>query len=174
MRFALVEALPFSAERVFEAARDDLPRIVPYLSDVDGVELCSDSVDEGGARVQVHRWTGAMRSLPLLIRPFLRPELLRWEQTTRWGALVAEWTVRVPALGAAVSARGVSRYVAKDATSCAVDIEGDVDFRPAEGSPLAGVPASASPTVERAVVGLVVPLIGRTTAAVGRYLDDRR
>lgn len=173
MRFALVEALPFSAERVFAAARDDLPRIAPYLGDVDRVEVCSDAVEDG-ARVQVHRWTGAARALPMLLRPFVRPEMLRWEQTTRWGALVAEWTVRVPALGAAVSARGVSRYVAKDAASCAVDIEGDVDFHPAQGTPLAGVPASASPAVERAVVGLVVPLIGRTTAAVGRYLDDRR
>jgi hypothetical protein len=174
MRFASREWLPFSAGRVFAAQRDEVDRIVPYLPDVEQVEQISEARAAGGDLVHVHRWTGSARSLPVLLRPFVRPEFLRWHQTTRWsgGTLVATWSIAVPALGTAIETGGVSRYIEGASSTCTVEIEGDLSFRPGASGELGHVPASAVPVVERFVVGVVVPMIARTTVAVGRYLRE--
>lgn len=171
MRFTVREKVPFAPERVFAAERDELDAIVPFLIDVERVTLRSASTSAEGDPVQVHRWTGAARSLPAFVRPMVRPELLTWEQTTLWSAstLTATWSIAVPAMGDAVEARGTRLYRLDEARACAVVVDGEITFRGTPG----GAPPSAAPFVERFVVGLVVPMVGRTTVAVGRYLEQQ-
>lgn len=176
MRFTVHETVPFAPERVFTAERDELAAIVPFLSDVEGVTLRSEVTGADGDAVQVHRWLGSPRALPVFVRPMVRPELLMWDQTTRWsaGTLTATWSIVVPAMGDAVEARGTRTYQLQGrGTGCAVVVEGDITFRTAAPGAM-GVPPTAAPFVERFVVGLVVPMVGRTTVAVGRYLERKR
>lgn len=172
MRFTVRESVPFPPARVFAAERDELDAIVPFLPDVQRVVLRSDERGADGHRTQVHRWTGSAESIPLLLRAVVREDWLQWDQTTRWeeDRLSASWSIAVPALGAAVEARGVRRYE-PDGIVCAVGVDGELTVRATGVDALVALPPSAVPFVERFAVGLVVPMIGRTTVAVGRYLQ---
>ena len=175
MRFDHAETVPHPLDRVFAAQRDALVEAVRSLEEVERVELRSESRRADGAVEQVHVWTGSPKVLPALVRPMVPAHLLQWRQRTLWDPAhhTGTWVIDVPGLGEAVDARGVNRYAAvPGGTRCTV--EGDFSFRPDRLAELRTVPPAAVPLVERVVVSLVVPLVGKTAAAVSRYLDAAR
>ena len=54
------------------------------------------------------------------------------------------------------------------------DLEGDFSFHPDRVPQLQSIPAVAVPMIEKAVVGMIVPMIERTGSAVAKYLDESR
>lgn len=175
MRFEVREDTKYARATVFDAHRDHVVDIVPYLPDVEKIELRSSSRHANGREEQVHWWTGSPAALPALLRPLVPPALLQWKQTTLWDpqTCTASWSIEVPGMAEAILAQGVNRYV-EDKGLCRIEIEGDFEFHPERVPQLSKIPSSAVPMVEKAVVSLIVPMIERTGSAVAKWLDANR
>lgn len=174
MRFDVVETVRHGPEQVFLAHRDRLADTIVYLDDVERVECRSSTRHAGGAVEQVHLWYGSPSVLPLLVRPFVPPHLLQWRQRTWWDPVerMARWEIDVPGLGTVIESAGTNRYEAHDGGWTRLVIGGDFHFRPERLEALErSLPPAAGPMVEKIAVGLVVPMVQRTGAAVSRFLD---
>lgn len=174
MDFSDVERSPYPRPRVFAAHRDELASVVADLPEVRRVELRSHAVQASGAIEQLHHWFGTHAALPLLVRPFVREDLLAWTQRTVWdeGRWCADWTIEVPGVGQAVECTGRHVYE-DDGGGTRIAVTGSFTFDPARSSQLASVPESAVPMVEKMVVSLIVPMIKRSGHAVSQYLSRR-
>ncbi len=173
MRFDVVEDTRHPREVVFSAHKDRLLEIVPFLEDVEKIELRGRASHADGREEQTHLWYGSPSVVPALVRPMVPPHLLQWLQKTVWSrkTWTAEWTIDVPGLGGTVEASGRNVYV-EAGGKCRIEVSGDFAFRPEKVKELAAVPASVVPMVEKIVVGLIVPLVQRTGVAVSRFLDE--
>lgn len=174
MEFSDDERSPYPREHVYAAHRDELEAVVAGLAEVRRVELRSRAVQADGSIEQMHHWFGSPSALPLLVRPFVREDLLVWTQSTVWTQTEwrARWVIEVPGVGDAVSCRGEHAYE-EDGVGTRISVRGSFEFDPTRSSTLASVPASAVPMVERMVVSLIVPMIKRSGAAVSDYLSGR-
>ena len=83
MHLSISEPLPLPADEVFHLLRDDMPALVPFLHDVDRIEVL-ERRDEPGTVHIVNLWQGSTARIPGPARPFLNAELLSWKDHATW------------------------------------------------------------------------------------------
>lgn len=172
MEFSVSDEAPWPRQRVFETHRDGFAVIAPRMDEVDRVALRSRAVGADGVVIQVHEWVGNPAALPRLLRPFVSPQMLRWEDEARWDphAFTCTWQVHVPALGPVAEIRGQHRYI-ETPGGCRIALDGRFDLHPEQWRGLT-LPPGAAPWIERFVVSLIVPLVRRSGQVVIEHLAD--
>ena len=173
MQFSSRDESKHPRDAVFATQRDRLLEVVPFLSGVERVQQLSREDRSDSVVVVRNEWTGSPSALPILLRPFVPPQVLRWRDETLWdpATWVATWSMEVPALGPAVSIHGTSRFeiVAKGS---AVAVQGEFTFHPERLPRAPDMSPRMTPIFERFVVSLIVPMIRDSSRAVTRFLDD--
>jgi hypothetical protein len=160
-------------ERVYLTYRDDLPSLAAYLPDVSRI-VVEERVEREGGVDQLNIWHASTR-IPSVVKAFVRPEMLSWEDHARWddAATLARWTLVVPALRNQVTCTGETRIRA-DPMGCQVEVVGDLQI---DLSRLPGmnrfVGKRLVPQIEAFISQLIAPNVERVNAALGRYLDDK-
>ena len=173
MRIHVIDELPYERELVFSTHRDRLRELVPYLRGVDRIDVSERQIDGSVVRFE-NVWYGTSNDVPAVIRPILKPELLRWIDRAAWDqdAWRCDWEIELTALPDAVTARGTSRFRDEGAETV-VEITGEFSINPDR---IPGVPAFAArraqPTIERFVVGLLEPNLTEANRAVEQYIED--
>lgn len=172
MKFNLVDEVPWPRDVVFRTHRDKLVELVPYLGNVDSVEI-RERREEGPVVRLLNHWSGSSSDVPAVIRPVLKPELLTWVDRATWDQSKwrCDWDITLNALPDAVTARGYNLFKDEgDAT--VIQIQGEFIVHPDR---IPGVPTlvakTAQSAVERFVVGLLQPNLRASNRAVEQYLD---
>jgi hypothetical protein len=70
------------ADEVYGLVRDQMLRLVPYMPNIDRIEIVEREEGAEGPRI-VNLWH-AKSQLPAMISRFLSPELLSWKDRARW------------------------------------------------------------------------------------------
>ncbi|NOY24634.1 MAG: hypothetical protein GXP62_02070, partial [Oligoflexia bacterium] len=83
MHLSITEALPLPPDDVFHLLRDDMPALVPYLYDIDRIDVVG-RVDQGEIVHIENLWHASMTHVPKPARPFVSPELLSWCDHATW------------------------------------------------------------------------------------------
>lgn len=77
------DVLDRPADQVYKLVRDELPKLVPYLPNINKVEVVSRK-DLGKGRVEiVNRWY-AKAEVPSALKKVINPELFSWKDTAVW------------------------------------------------------------------------------------------
>ena len=76
MDFKVTEIINHPHEEVYLTYRDRLPQLVPYLPNVDDVEVLEDEDTEEGKRL-LNRWI-VSGSIPRTVRPFFKDKRLSY------------------------------------------------------------------------------------------------
>ena len=92
MDFTCSDTVTHPAEVVHLLLRDDMTQILPYLPDVDGIEVLTREDEDRGVRL-VNLWRASEGAVPKVAKPFVKPEMLSWKDHALWlhGARKAEW-----------------------------------------------------------------------------------
>ena len=69
-------------EKVYNLVKDELPEIVPYLPNVDKIEVLERSVDKNKTHL-VNKWY-AKAEVPGMVKSFIKPELFCWKDVANW------------------------------------------------------------------------------------------
>ncbi len=161
-------------DRVYQAYRDDLPALAAYLPDISRIEVRSREERPDGVDL-LNVWY-ASTSIPSVAQAFVRPDMLRWEDSARWDntATLARWTLVVPAFRDQVTCSGETRLSADGPAHTKVVLAGnlDIDLRRIPGMNRF-LAATMKPQVEAFIVRLITPNLQRVNTALQRYLDDR-
>lgn len=160
--------------RVFQAYRDELAAVVPYMSNVEAINVLArtEVPSPTGPRVKLHNeWVGR-GEIPRPLQGVIRPEMLRWDDYAEWDQAdwCCRWELKVRVFRDSVRCSGTTRML-EEAGGTRVALGGslEIDLREIPGVPrmLAG---TVAPAVERFIVALVTPNLEQVNASLGRYL----
>jgi hypothetical protein len=173
MHLSAEATIPFPRSCVFEAYRDRLPELLPYLPNIRAIEVMSRR-DTGTVTELVNLWHG-MGEIPAAARAFLDERLLSWTDHARWDQAdwSCHWRMQTHVFTEAIHAEGDNRYTEKGGVTRLV-IEGALDIDPKK---LKGVPRLFAGTIAKAaeqiVIGRVKPNLLEVAAGVSRFLEKQ-
>lgn len=156
--------------------RDDIVKVVPYMTNVQAIEIRSRK-DDGPNVDFVNEWKGG-GDVPAAVRAVLSESMLSWTDYARWSAdtLTCDWRIETHAMKEALSCRGQNRFV-EDGTPLhrvtRLEIRGKFDV---DASKIRGVPRLLAGTVGRAVEEFMVSKIQsnlvETAKSLTKYLEE--
>jgi hypothetical protein len=161
-------------ERVYEAYRDRLSEIAPYIPDVKEIVVESREDTERGAKI--HNVWIADREVPVFARAFLKPEMLRWDDYADWrdDERCVHWKLALRVFTDQVDCSGTNCFQKVDESTTRVVLEGelDIDLKNIPGVPkmLAG---GLKPKIEKFIVSLITPNLERVNESLQQFLDDQ-
>jgi hypothetical protein len=172
MEFRVPQHLSHPVESVFAAYRDRLVDLVPYLDEIESIEVV-ERREDGGKTYITNRWRAKSATVPVVVRPFFPKNALAWLDRAVWdpAARTCSWEYELGTAPGLVRCSGVNYFRPRDGGST-LEIVGNlqVDLKAIH------VPAifrGAGPHVESYVVGRVRPNLERVGPAVERWLKDR-
>jgi len=171
MDFRIEHVLSHPVDKVFDAYRDRLPDLVPFLAEIEAIEVL-DRKEEGGKVRLKNRWQARSSTVPAIARPFMPQKALSWIDHALWDpeARTCEWRYEMSVLPGAVSCGGVNYFHARPEGGSRFEITGKLvlDLRKLH------VPflfRGAGPKIEEWLVGRVRPNLEAVGAAVEKWLS---
>lgn len=172
MKLNISEPVPLGAEEVLHLLRDDMPKLVPYLYDIDRIEV-TERREEGDVVHIVNLWFGDMAKVPLPLRKFAKPELFSWTDYASWSTSKkqASWRLE-PRVGArAFECHGTTTLVDAD-EGARIEMDINIDIYP-ENIP--GIPKFIAkrllPQIERAIEKQITPNLRNLAVSIRRYAE---
>lgn len=72
------------ADVVYPLVRDQMELIVPYMPDIERIDVISRD-DQGNGRISiVNQWFSKPSNIPSVMQKFVKPELFSWKDYARW------------------------------------------------------------------------------------------
>jgi hypothetical protein len=166
--------LPFPRDAVFEAYRDELLNLLPYLPNVRGIEIKSRKED-GPVIEFVNLWR-AGGEIPAAARAILSESMLSWTDYAKWDARTfrCDWRTETHSFTEAVRCIGQNSFLEDGPGKTMLEIRGslDIDAKKIRGVPgfLAG---KVGRTVEEFLLNKIQPNLIETAKGLDRFLTER-
>ncbi|MCL2447963.1 MAG: hypothetical protein FWD17_03350 [Polyangiaceae bacterium] len=164
--------IPFARSTVFATLRDDLAKLLPYLSNVRSIEVRSRR-DDGPIAEIVNEWHGG-GDIPGPLRAVLGEAALSWADHARWDASAfrCAWRTETRALQGAVQSHGENAFHEAGPDATRVEFKGQLEV---DAKKIRGVPGFLASTVGRSVEEFLVSKVQanllETARAVEKYLS---
>jgi hypothetical protein len=162
--------IPFSRDVVFAAYRDDMVKLLPYLSNVRDIQVKSRK--ERGQVVEiVNQWQGG-GEIPAAVRVVLSESMLAWTDYAIWDglALCCDWRTET-ALGQSMQSRGQNAFRDDGAGRTLLEVRGSIDI---DAKKIPGVPGFFAGSVGRLAEAFLAEKIQanllETARAMSQYL----
>lgn len=175
MHLSICEALPLSADEAFHLLRDAMPELVPFLHDVDSIEVI-ERVEQGEQVRILNLWRGSMARVPAPARPFVTPELLSWHDHAVWTTSRRQARFRLePLVGARIfTCEGTTTLVEGGATGAQLRLEVDLEIHPDR---VPGVPRMLARKlrgpIEQTIAGQVRPNLENLAGSIRAWARAR-
>jgi hypothetical protein len=166
--------VPFARGVVFAAYRDDIAKLLPYLSNVRGVDVKSRH-DDGAIVEIVNEWHGG-GDIPGPLRAVVGEAALGWVDHARWDATAfrCAWRTETRAFAGAVRSSGENAFLEAGPDKTLIEFRGALDV---DAKKIRGVPGFLASTVGRSVeeflLGKIQANLVETSRAVEKYLTQR-
>ena len=163
--------IPFPRDVVFAAYRDDIAKMLPYLSSVRSIEVQSRK-DAGALSEIVSVWRGG-GEIPAAARAVLSEAMLSWTDYATWDAdtLRCDWRIETHALGEAVLCRGANAFLEEGPGKTLLEIRGTMEI---DAKKIRGVPgflaAKVGRIMEEFLGGKIQPNLVETAKGLTSYL----
>lgn len=176
MKFQLSEKTRFDRDLMFRTHRDDLDKLVPYMTMVERVRAEGKEVHADGTQVLTHRWLCTREAVPAMIRPMIPPNMLVWVGRATWNpnTFQCSWDIDIPGLEQAVTIHGVHTYH-EDPKGTRVELAGNFAVHPEKIPNLP--PMISGPMVtafEKFTTQVIIGVMKATHRAVVSYLEDQK
>jgi hypothetical protein len=178
MHFEETDRVSHPAALILETMIERMQEIVPFLDNIESIELQEREDLPGGRLRIVRRWQGAATSVPSVLRPFVTPELLAWLDTAIWvpDEYRVEWSHSSCVRGAAqlYDCSGINYFEPDGSNATRIRITGELIIHPDR---VPGVPrflaSRIAPQIESFVIGLITPNLTGLARGLQRYFAAR-
>lgn len=175
MEFSSKDLIEFPLDDVFSTHRDHLPELAEFLPNVESIVVESKEEDGEMLRI-VNTWTAARTEVPAILRPFVKPEMMKWTDYAAWHVQdrICHYRIELGFLKEAIDVQGVNRMVATEDGQTEVTLEGQITV---DAKKIPGVPKfmakKVGAAVEKFVVKTITPNLKKTNDGVRRFLASR-
>ena len=165
----------FPRDLVFATYRDDVPKLVPLLSNVRSVEVTSRR-EEGSIVEVVNEWRGG-GDVPAALRALLSESALGWTDYASWNSdtWACDWRNETAAFKDAMRCSGRSTFAESGPGATRIETVGTLDL---DARKIRGVPGFLAGTIGRNLEEFLVSKIRANLVelarAVGQYLESRK
>ena len=176
MEFTIEEVIAGPIDAVFSAMRDKLPDLVPFLPEVEKIEVLERRELGPGKVAFLNLWQGKADAAPKAVRPFVTSAMLRWKDHAEWddGAKKVAWRLEPFNFGSLFECKGEDLFTAMPDGRTRMTIKGTLNIYPER---IPGVPSFLAkrlrPDVEKFIVNLVTPNLRGVAGGLTRYLASR-
>ena len=167
--------IPFPREMVFAAYRDDMPKLVPHLPNVRGIEVTSRK-DNGPVVELVNEWRGG-GDVPAAVRAVLGESVLSWTDYASWSAegLFCDWRIETHAFREALRSAGRNTFLEDGPGKTLLEIRGSIEV---DAKKIRGVPSFLAGKAGRAIEDFLVAKtqsnLVETAKGLTTYLAERK
>jgi hypothetical protein len=156
-------------EEVYNLVRDDLDKLVPYLPNVNKIDVVEKRVD--GDKVHLTNHWYAVADMPSMLAKFIKPEILSWKDIAVWDDInnKVDYTLESFLANDLFDAKGTNTFTAvgDDKTelklSCEVEIYADK---------VPGVPKLLAKKAKPMVEGLLEKILKPNLTSLGKGLNE--
>lgn len=176
MKLYIEDVIHFPRELVFNTYRDELPQLAGHLPNIEYIEVVEREEKDNGEIRLLNLWKAASTEVPTLIRPFVKPELMKWNDHALWKpkSWTCEWRSEVGFFKEQVDARGLNTYIPQGDNAVKIIIEGEISV---DAKKLPGVPrlmaGKIGSTVEKFVVKMIEPNLKGINRGLESYLRSK-
>ncbi|MCC6750855.1 MAG: hypothetical protein IT371_24570 [Deltaproteobacteria bacterium] len=174
MKIEGTQEITHPAHRVFAALRDKSPELVPYMPNVEAMEVLSRE-DVGPVAHLYNKWQGSMSEVPTIARPFVSRDIAAWFDRASWdeSKLLCTWKLESVRAREIFDCNGTTLVTEKGPDHSTFTLTADLIIH-AEKVP--GVPRFLASKVqgplERFIANALRPNLTSVASAVQKYLDD--
>lgn len=173
MDFKVTEIIKHPTAAVYATYRDRLVQLVPYLPNVDSVEILEQEQTDKGLRL-LNRWN-VSGSIPRSVRSFFKGKQLSYLDHADWsdGESLVRWRLVIGVFPDAVHCSGTNYFKAgsrPDTTEVSLTGTLIVDLSKVKGVPR--IFHGLAPKIESFVLDRIKPNLSSVTHAVAQYLDE--
>ena len=174
MDFKYSEIVRHPIDRVYNVLRDHLPDIVPFLPNVESIEVVEREEADGRLRLLNH-WQGKSGAIPRIVRPFVTRDMMQWDDEAIWveSSRAVEWTFSTSSFENLYDCSGVNSFETEGDDTTRVLVSGSLNVYPER---LRAVPKllarKARPKVEDFLIKMITPNLAQLPQAVQAYLDQ--
>jgi len=175
VRFSDQVVLTHPLDAVFEAFRDRLPELTPYLPAIESIETVEREELGPGKLKLVNLWQGNRAVAPKGLRVFATPKTLRWKDTAEWDEAerATTWRFETFQLANLYDCHGRNHYQrVADGTRFVLTAELEVYPERVPGVPRF-MANKLKPKIEEFVRGRVTDNLAELARGVQAFLDDR-
>ncbi len=175
MKFESSQIIHFPIDEVYSLVRDGLLELVPFLPNVNKIEIESKEELGGGKVRVVNRWFGK-GDIPKVAQKLVQPDKIAWLDTAIWDdeQKTCRWEISPMFFQENVSCKGVNFYKEEGEGKTRLEITGELTVQ-SKGIP--GVPRllakKVSDQVEKFIVKLLTPNLANLAQGVTQYLGDK-
>jgi hypothetical protein len=179
MHFEKEDTVSHPARLVLETMIERMEETVPFLPNVERIDLLERRRLRNGRIFIVRRWQGTAENVPRALRPFVSGEWLAWIDSATWvpKEYRVEWRLSTK-LGELYDCSGVNYFEPHPnapAADTRIRITGDLQVHPHR---FPGIPRliglRLAPAIESFVVGMITPNLTSVAAGLQGYLDQPR
>ncbi len=172
MEIHVVSTLKYSRDRVFNAYRDNLIEMVPYLPNVEKIDVVSrEEPEDNTVKFENHWYADA--AIPKLAQSIIKPDMLKWADYATWksDAYTCDWRIQTFFMKEAVECKGKNTFKELGENSMELTIHGDLSLN----SKAIGVPrllaGKLTPQLEKFIIALITPNFQKTNTAIEKFLS---
>jgi hypothetical protein len=177
MKIHIEDVIHFPRELAYQTYRDEIVNLVPYLPNIQSIEVLERETLPNGDTRFLNLWKAAETEIPTVVRPFIKPELMKWHDYAVWhnGAWSCDWRTEVAFLKDQVKAGGTNVYIPQGDNAVKIVIQGEITV---DAHKIPGIPGLMAgrigSTVESFVVKLIEPNLKGINRGLERYLQSKK
>ena len=175
-KIEITDTVAYDRKTVYETFRDQLREMIPYLPDIQEIEVENRNRTDDSTLKVINVWKADAQEIPKVAQAFIKPEMLQWTDYATWhdDSWTCDWEMEVGFLKEAVKCAGTTRYVDRgDKTE--ITITGDLKV---DASKIPGIPRLISgkvgDAVEKFVVKLITPNLTQVNRGIEKYLAAQK
>lgn len=175
MKIDISDTVPLSADETFHLLRDDMPALVPYLYDVDRIEVIEREEDGDVVRILNH-WYGSLDKVPRALRAFVKPKLMSWIDHAEWSTVrrQASWWLESMVGDDVFDCTGTTTIEELGADSARMKMAIDLQIYPEK---VPGIPRLVARKVrgqiENLIAGQLTPNMKNLSVSIRRYAEKK-
>ncbi len=171
MKLSVLNTVKFPREIVFATMRDQMPKLSPYMPNVESITVDSRKELGEGELQLVNLWEAASTEIPAIVRPFISSKQMGWADHAHWKPTEwrCDWRLVMNFMSERIHCHGKTLFK-ETPRGCEMSIEGELELN-LKGMVPRLMLRKVSSTVEGFVIKLLKPNFQKTADALSRYLE---
>ena len=169
MHLKTKETINRPLDEVYKLVRNDLVKLVPYLPNVEKIEVKDKK--NGKKSLKVTNYWYARAEIPTLIKKFIKPEFLSWKDKAVWkdDEYLVQYELESFFANDLFEAKGVNSFVAIGEGKTEFILDCEINIYPEK---VPGVPRFLAKKASPMINALVEKILGPNLTAMGKGINQ--
>jgi hypothetical protein len=170
MRLENKEIINRPLAEVYQLVRDDLAKLVPYMPNVEKIEVKKHAPKDANSIEVINHWYGKA-DVPGMLKKFIKPELFSWSDFAVWhnDRHCVEYRLESFLANDLFDAKGTNYFTAVGTDKTELRITCEIILYPEK---VPGVPKLLARTVLPGVEAILEKVLGPNLTSLGKGLNE--